>query len=136
MVGNIDAIIDEINQLDHPAQRKNHLPDDGLIAKYELAIGFQFTEDYKKFLKSVSNAFVGYLSPLTLNKEMGGVYGELSSTLEQGRAAGLPHDWLPVCEDNGDYYCIAPDGKVHFWDHNGPTDEMWPDLATGQGMFG
>lgn len=126
----IDAIISEVNRLDDPRKRKIPLPDDALIARYEAATGFEFSEDYKKFLKSISNAFIGYLSPLTLNEEMGGVYGELRSAIEQGRSAGLPHDWLPICEDNGDYYCIAPDGKIHFWDHNGPTTETWPDLAT------
>lgn len=130
MADDIDAIIDEVNRLDDPAQRKNPLPDDALIARYEAATGFRFTEEYKKFLKTVSNAFVGYISPLTLNEEMGGVYGELRSAIEQGQAFGLPRDWMPICEDNGDYYCIAPDSKVYFWDHNGPTDKTWPDLAT------
>ncbi|MGO4569470.1 HNH/ENDO VII family nuclease [Rhizobium sp. 2YAF20] len=90
MADDIDAIIDEVNRWDDPAQRKNSLPDDALIARYEAATGFRFTEDYKKFLKTVSIAFVGYLSPLTLNEEMGGVYGELRSAIGEGQAIGFP----------------------------------------------
>ncbi|MFK0382972.1 SMI1/KNR4 family protein [Agrobacterium sp. NPDC090273] len=130
MVDDMDEVIDEVNRLDHPSERKKPLPSDALVARYEVAIGLEFPEDYKKFLKNISNAFVGYLSPLTLNEDMAGIYGELSSAIEQGRAVGVPRDWLPICEDNGDYYCMAPDGKVHFWDHNGPTAETWPDIAT------
>ncbi len=84
MADDIDAIIDEVDRLNDPKQRKNPLPSDALIARYEAATGFEFPEDYKKLLKNISNAFVGYVSPLTVNEEMGGVYGELSSAIEQG----------------------------------------------------
>lgn len=126
----ISSVIAEINELDDPAKRVLALPDDTLIHRYEIASGFNFSDDYKEFLKNVSNAFVGYLSPLMLNEEMGGMHGELITTIQQARSAGLPADWLPICEDNGDYYCIAPDGLVRFWSHDGPSDESWPDLAT------
>ncbi|WP_272939386.1 SMI1/KNR4 family protein [Agrobacterium pusense] len=72
----IDAIVSEVNRVDDPRKRKTPLPDDAIIARYETATGFEFSEDYKKFLKSISNAFMGYLSPLTLNEEMGDVYGK------------------------------------------------------------
>lgn len=129
MIEYIKDIINEINRLDDPSRRSLPLPNDNLIAKYELLIGIPFSDEYRLFLKSVSNAFVGYLSPLTLNEEMGGVYGELLSTVKQARDAGVPYDWLPICEDNGNYYCIAPDGRVHFWDHDGVSTEMWPSLS-------
>ncbi|WP_215755505.1 SMI1/KNR4 family protein [Acetobacter sp. P5B1] len=126
----IDEIIREINKLDPPQGRKMPLPDDFLIREYEKNIGLKFPNDYKKILKNVSNAFVGYISLLTLNKEMGGIYGELLTTLKEARAQGLPKTWLPICEDNGDYYCILPDGKISFWSHNGVSHETWPNLAT------
>lgn len=132
----IDAIISEVNRLDDPRKRKIPLPDDALIARYEAATGFEFSEDYKKFLKSISNAFIGYLSPLTLNEEMGGVYGELRSAIEQGRSAGLPHDWLPICEDNGDYYCIAPDGKYISGTTTVQRPRLGPTSQRGQTMSG
>lgn len=123
-------VINEINIIDDPSVRKISLPDDALIDRYEVAAGLSFPSDYRVFLKSVSNAFVGDLSPLTLNDEMGGVYGELLSAITEGRSLGLPHDWIPICEDNGDYYCLAPDASVRFWSHNGPSDETWPNLTS------
>lgn len=126
----ITSVIEEINRLDEPSKRKLPLPDDELIEKYEKATGFIFPEDYKILLKNVSNAFVGYMSPLTLSNEMTTSYGDLLSTLNDARAIGLPNDWLPICEDNGDYYCLIPNGNVRFWSHDGLTDESWPNLAT------
>ena len=36
---------------------------------------------------------------------------------------------LPICEDNGDYYCLNQAGEVVFWSHNGATAEKWRNLA-------
>jgi hypothetical protein len=43
---------------------------------------------------------------------------------------GVPDDLLPICEDNGNYFCMNRRGQVVFWDHNGASDEKWTDLAT------
>lgn len=125
----IHEVIEEIDAIDDPSGRKQPLPDDALIAKYEEATELDFPQDYKTFLKSVSNAFVGYISPFTLNDKLLEVYGDLCAGVNEGRKIGVPKDWLPICEDNGDYYCIVPDGGVRFWDHSGSSDESWPSLA-------
>ncbi|PKR57771.1 SMI1/KNR4 family protein [Thalassospira lohafexi] len=130
MKSNIEEVFEEINQLDHPDGRNQPLPNDAIIERYERKTGFNFPEDYKLFLKSVSNAFVGYMSPFTLNEREEENYGDLAVGVREARKVGIPQDWLPICEDNGDYYCIVPDGRIRFWDHNGATEESWPDLAT------
>ena len=38
-------------------------------------------------------------------------------------------EFIPFCEDNGDYYCFAPDGHVELWSHDGLRGGSWPDLA-------
>lgn len=35
----------------------------------------------------------------------------------------------PFCEDNGDYYCFAPDGRIGLLSHDGLRRGSWPDLA-------
>lgn len=130
MEASLEEVIEKINQVDDPAGRKQPLPDDALIGKYERLTGVVFSEDYKTFLKSISNAFVGFISPFTLNEALSEGHGDLIAGIREARKVGVPKDWLPICEDNGDYYCLAPDGAVRFWDHNGSSDETWPDLAT------
>ncbi|WP_094463346.1 SMI1/KNR4 family protein [Pannonibacter phragmitetus] len=126
----LQEVIDLINQADDPSGRKRPLPDDALIEAYEEALGRKFPDDYKVFLKTVSNAFVGFMSPFTLSAGMPGGYGDLIAGVHDARSVGVPEDWLPVCEDNGDYYCITPEGSVRFWGHDGASDEVWPDLAS------
>ena len=93
-------------------------------------LGIPFPQDYKIFLKSVSNAFVGYLSPFTLRKELSEGYRDLYAGVQAAREAGVSEHWLSICEDNGDYYCLLQDGTLRFWDHTGVSEEKWPDLAT------
>lgn len=130
MATNLQEVIEQINRADDPKGRNQPLPDDALIEKYEHATGVLFSEDYKMFLKSVSNAFVGFMSPFTLSQGLSERNGDLVVGVNNARKVGVPNNWLPICEDNGDYYCLAPDGSVRFWDHNGASDEKWPDLAT------
>ena len=126
----LEEVIEEINKIDNPAGRAHPLPDNALIKKYEHLSGFTFPEEYKNFLRTVSNAFVGFMSPFTLSADSLGNTRDLLDGLNDAEKLGIPNDWLPICEDNGDYYCLTPDGSVRFWDHNGASDEKWPNLAT------
>jgi hypothetical protein len=42
----------------------------------------------------------------------------------------VPRKLLPICEDNGDYYCMNKKGEIVFWSADGASDEKWKDLAT------
>lgn len=129
MTYNIDNAIEELKSLSIDTPKKPKLPDEQLICEYEQNIGFTFADDYKKFLMEASDVFVGMLNPLIMTKD-GNAQGELAIALLEGRELGLPDDWLPICEDNGDYYCMLSDGRIRFWSHNGITDDSWPNLAT------
>lgn len=54
---------------------------------------------------------------------------DVGGVLQRAREVGVPEDWVPLCEDNGDYYCITPTGEIVYWSHNGATDEQWANLA-------
>jgi hypothetical protein len=43
---------------------------------------------------------------------------------------GVPPELLTICEDNGDYYCMAADGEISFWSHGVVSYERWANLAT------
>lgn len=130
MATDLQHVIEQINLANDPVERNLPSPSDALIHRYEKVTGFTFPEDHKIFLKAVSNAFIVYMSPFTLNESMKEDFGDLRVGINEAREIGVPESWLPICEDNGDYYCLLPDGKVRFWDHNGSSDEAWPDLAT------
>ncbi len=45
------------------------------------------------------------------------------------RLKGVPKEFLPFCEDNGDYYCLTRDSRVVLWSHDGLFSGSWLDLA-------
>ena len=67
------------------------------------------------------------MEPAQITPDAG--HRDLGKTATAGWRLGVPRQFLPFCESNGDYYCLAPDDQVVFWSHNGWSAERWPDLA-------
>ncbi|MGP3591077.1 SMI1/KNR4 family protein [Vagococcus sp. WN89Y] len=129
MKENLDSVISELIRLSGNERNNLPLPDDDLIAQYEEDTGFIFSDNYKKVLKEVGNIFYGSIELLSLSKDKK-YYGELTSALSDAREQGLPETWLPICEDNGSYYCIDPEGIIRYWTTDGYSNEQWPNLAS------
>lgn len=128
MQNKIDDVIHELKEVSGNDRLNVELPDDILISSYETEIGFSFPEDYKKVLKEVGNIFYGTieLASITNNKKD---YRELSQILSDAREQGLPENWLPICEDNGSYYCLIPSNEIRYWTTDGYSDDRWASLA-------
>lgn len=105
-----------------------YLPNESVLKEVEKRTGVLLSSDYKKFLKDASNIICGTLFPLVISQDLS-ASNNLESAINEASALGIPKDWIPICEDNGDFYCILPDGQVRFWSHDGYTDESWPSLA-------
>jgi hypothetical protein len=89
------------------------LPSEDEVAGAERELGKSFPPDYRRYLLEASDV----------------VFLDLVTMVREAWDLGVPRDWLPFCEDNGDYYCL--DGNtVRYWSHNGETDDKWPDLGT------
>lgn len=129
MKDNLDDAINKLIILSGDERNNLPLPNDSLISQYEKNTGIIFPEDYKKLLKRVGNIFYGTVELLSLTEEKK-YYGELTSALADARQQGLPHTWLPICEDNGSYYCIAPEGIIRYWTTDGYSSDQWPNLAS------
>lgn len=129
MNNDINDVMKKLIEVSGDERSNTPLPDDALIAQYEKATGFTFSSDYKKVLKEVSNIFYGSLDLLSVTKDKN-QYGELLTVLNEARKQGLPHDLLPICEDNSNYYCLDCEGSVRYWSHDGYDNEKWPNLAT------
>lgn len=128
MDNELDKVISELKYLSGGERLNIELPDDALIANYEIEIGFTFTEEYKKVLKEISNVFYGTIELAIITRDRQ-YYGELAQVLKDAKEQGLPGDWLPICEDNGSYYCLVPSGEIKYWTTDGFSDEKWLNIA-------
>lgn len=115
--------------MNEPVPKPLRLPTLDEVSATERTLGIVFHSDYRRYLIEASDVVHGRLEPGTVVP--GGGHTDLIPMVQAAwRDMGLPRELLPICEDNGDYYCITGSGEVVYWSHNGPTDERWPDLAT------
>ncbi|MFC6301063.1 SMI1/KNR4 family protein [Pseudomonas spelaei] len=108
---------------------KQVLPDDAVISDYEAELGISFSDDYKFFVKEASDSIYNGKDALqlTVNRDSS---RELASAVIDAREQGMPESWIPICEDNGNYYCLLEDGSIRYWSHDGLSAETWPNLAS------
>lgn len=123
----LDDVLRELRQLNQPVPKPLRLPSPTEVDEAERLLGVSFNADYRKFLVTASDVVFGTLEPCTVT---GGGHTDLVKTASRAWNYGVPRDLLPVCEDNGDYYCMRRSGEVVYWSHNGASSERWADLAT------
>ena len=124
---NIDAAITELREAHCPPPRPYTLPSEDAVAAAERDLGVTFHPDYRAFLLRASDVCVGTLEPCILPPGAG--HCDLFEVARDAWKAGVERQHLPICEDNGDYYCLTPSGEVRFWSHDGATNQCWPSLA-------
>ncbi|MBP0583481.1 SMI1/KNR4 family protein [Labrys sp. LIt4] len=125
----IQAAIDELKDVRLKLPKEQYLPDDAVLDRYESEVGIKFSEDYRKFAKEAIDSIHNGMDALRITPDHSSPR-ELITALQNGRKIGLPNDWLPISEDNGNYYCITPNGKVRYWSHDGSANEEWDDIGS------
>ncbi|MFP2422011.1 SMI1/KNR4 family protein [Pseudescherichia vulneris] len=129
MTNSLNEVIEELKAVSGGERNNIPLPDNALISQYEKDIGFSFPSDYRMLLQEVGNIYYRTIELLsiTADKEF---YGELSTAMKDAISIGVPESWLPICEDNGSYYCLDQRGRVRYWTGDGGSEEQWPNLAS------
>lgn len=101
-------------------------PGDAVLNDIARESGLPLPDDYRTLVQRAGN--------ISLTRELlqprAGRGGRLNllSAIAEARASGVPAEWLPICRDNGDYYCLLPDGSVRLWSHDAMFEGEWSDL--------
>lgn len=119
--------IRQLRSIHRPPPWPARLPSPYEIAAAEARLGLEFEPDFQRFLADAGDVVVGTLEVARVTPDAGHL--DLVETAEEAWEAGVPREWLPFCEDNGNYYCLVA-RTVRYWAHDGMTDEAWPDIAT------
>ena len=124
----ISDVIKELRELNELVPKPFRLPSKNEITEAENSLGIKFSEDYKRYLLEASDVVYGTKEPAVVTPNSG--YLNLVQVANSAWSEmEVPKDLLPICEDNGDYYCLNEKGEVVFWSHNGAADEKWDSLA-------
>lgn len=122
----LSEAIGELRELNQPVPVPPRLPTADEVEAAEFQLRVKFHEDYRRFLLEASDVVHGTLEPARVTP------GHLD-LVEMVRAAwdqdGVPRNLLPFCYDNANYFCVSDAGEILYWDHNGTTEEKWPNFA-------
>jgi len=126
---NLDQAIHELRCLNKPVPKPMRLPTPDEMDRAQQLLDVIFHADYRKYLLEASDIVYGTLEPCTVTSN-GGHTDLITVARNAWSKVGVSKNLLPICEDNGDYYCMDTSGQIVFWSHDGATDEKLPDLAT------
>jgi len=98
------------------------------VSRVEDSLNVKLPVDFVKLQLAAGDVVFGTLEPVTLARETGHTY--LVKVARDAWSSGLPKNFLPICESNGDYYCLAEDGTVIFWSRQSVSNESWPSLES------
>ncbi len=126
---NLSEVIDELRKLNEDVPNPFRLPTETEIAAAEKRLNVKFHDDYRRYLLDASDVSYGELEPAIVTPDCD--YLDLVEIAEYAwDEIEIPQSLLPICEDNGDYYCINRRGEIESWSSTGQSDSKWPDLAT------
>jgi hypothetical protein len=124
----LSEAIGELRRRNEQVPKPVRLPLLREVAEMQALLGVRFHPDYEQLLLQASDVVVGPLEPATIT--VPARHTHLPKVVASARKYGVPEELFPICEDNADFYCLAEDGRVVFWSHNGWAPSSWPDLAS------
>lgn len=124
----LDEAFKMLRAADEPVPKPLRLPTADEVEDAERDLRVKFHPDYRRFQLEVSDVTSGVLEPaLVLPKLL--PYLDLRKTARDAWNLGVPNDTLPFCHDNGNYYFIACDGTIGFWNHDDQCETRGGTLA-------
>lgn len=83
--------------------------------------------EYRTFLLEASNLVLGKMEPTTASDPHAHTY--IPEVAANAWDIGLPRDVFPICEHQGEFYCINPTGGIQLWGDGAYKEgKEWEDV--------
>jgi len=102
------------------------LPSEDTLVEVEEELLLPIPREMRRFLLQASDIVTGSLEPVTAADPH--AHTHLPEVAATAWSLGLPRHLLPLCEVNGNWYCVDPEGEVWYWRDGEISDESWPDV--------
>jgi hypothetical protein len=102
------------------------LPDEDDLVEIEEELLLPIPRDVRTYLLEASDVVYGSLEPVTVADPNS--HTHLPEVAALAWSLGVPRYLLPICEDNGRYYCAGSEGEVVLWRDGDLTDETWDSI--------
>ena len=126
MSDDIDEVLDLLREHNESVPVPLELPDEERLVEIEEELLLPIPRDMRTFLMEASDVVYGSIEPVTAADPHSHTY--LPEVTAVAWSLGIPHYLMPLCEVNGNYYCVEPEGEVVFWRNAEQTEETWPSV--------
>jgi hypothetical protein len=122
----MEEILELLRESNQPVPVPLELPDEDDLVVIEEELLLPIPRDMRLYLLEASDVVYGTLEPVTVADPNSHTY--LPDVAAYAWSIGVPRYLIPLCEDQGDYYCVEPEGEVILWRNGELTDETWPSI--------
>lgn len=116
----MEEVIDQLRELNEPVPVPLELPEEEVLVEIQEQILIHLPFELREFLLKVSDVVYGRLEPVTATDPQSHTY--LPEVASVAWSLGVPRELVPICEDQGNYYCVEEDGTVVLWEAD--TEEL------------
>lgn len=125
----MEEVIEQLRELNEPVPVPLELPDEETLVEIQEQILIHLPFALREFLLQVSDVVYGRLEPVTAADPQSHTY--LPEVASVAWSLGVPRELVPLCEDQGNYYCVEEDGTVLLWEADSGEineDESWESV--------
>ena len=122
----MEDVVDQIRESALATAAFLELPSEDDLVLVEEEILLPIPREMRSFLLQVSDVVCGSLEPVTVADP--GAHTHLPEVTSVAWSIGLPRELMVVCQTGDDYYCIAQDGEVQFWQEGEIAEQTWEDI--------
>lgn len=122
----VEEIIQALRERNAPVPVPLDLPTEEDLIDVEERLFLTLPREYREFLLTVSDVIYGSLEPATAADPNSHTY--LPDLAAEAWNQGLPRHMIPICQYEGGYFCIDPDGGIHLWKDRRFADPQWENI--------
>ena len=125
----MEEVIEQLRELNEPVPVPLELPEEETLVEIQEQILIHLPFALREYLLQVSDVVYGRLEPVTASDPHSHTY--LPEVAATAWSLGVPREFVPLCEDQGNYYVVEEDGTVLLWEADTTEineDESWESV--------
>jgi hypothetical protein len=122
----MEEILELLREYNEPVPVPLDLPDHDQLVQVEEELLLPIPRDMREYLLLASDVVYGSIEPVTVADPHSHTY--LPEVTAVAWSLGVPRHLMPLCEVDGAYYCVEPEGEVVLWRDGELTDDNWQTI--------
>lgn len=119
-------IIEQLQEMSETVPIPLALPTFDQLVMAEEEILMPLPGELKQYLLYASDVIYGSLEPVTASDPNSHTF--LPEVTAYAWSIGMPREYVPICQQGDNFYCIDQEGQVLLWNQDGTESEHWESL--------